>query len=67
MDIMEESQRMELMECPEAAAVPAVASAKVASAAAAAAAALPPPPPPTPPPAFKVRKKSQVFGPLFGL
>ena len=62
MDIMEESQRMELMECPEAAAVPAVASAKVASAAA-----LPPPPPPTPPPAFKVRKKSQVFGPLFGL
>jgi len=65
MDIMEESQRMELMECPEAAAVPAVASAKVASAAAAAAA-LPPPPPP-PPPAFKVRKKSQVFGPLFGL
>ena len=62
MDIMEASQRMELMECPEAAAVPAVASAKVASAAA-----LPPPPPPPPPPAFKVRKKSQVFGPLFGL
>ena len=41
MDIMEESQRIELMECPEAAAAAAETS-------------------------LKVKKKSQVFGPLFG-